>query len=227
MTTTAVEVPGGAVHVLATVHGLATEAARVEDAFRRVAPRVVALALGVEGVAGLRHHLARKAEPVAPKAPAPDGDDPYEYDAEDLLADSEIAYGLALQKFGKVLLPPPDLLAAVRLADESKLPIYGVDFSEEQYGEAFAKHVTAWALFRYSRRSRRIEKRPPKAATAREFALAWDAHLTRVKGYATLEREREARIAAGAKALAREHGAVLLVVDPPREAGVLARLREP
>lgn len=224
MTFTRIAVPGGEVHVLATVHGLVSEAARVEEAFRRVAPRAVALGLGAEGVAGLRHHLARKAEPVAPVERP---DDPYDYDAAELLADSEIAYGIALQKFGKVLLPPPDLLAAVRLAIESEVPVLGVDFSEEQYGEAFSKSVSAWALLRYSRRSRAIERRPPVAATPREFALAWDAHLTRIRGYAALERAREARMAAGARALAAEHGVVLLVVDPPREAGVAEALRVP
>lgn len=236
---TRVTVDGGTVHVVATVHGLASEEARVRDAFAAVRPRCVALGLSAESVAGLMHHLRTRDEPRAPRPEPPavprrhkdgtlveeDVEDDYEYEAAELLTDSEVVYGLSLQQFGKVLLPPRDLLAAVQLAGEADIPVRGVDLSEEEYGDAFARHLGTWALMRYTRRTRRLERRPPKAASAREFALAWDAELRRVTGYDALEQERERLIAERARALAREHGTVLLIVEVAREDGVLAALR--
>lgn len=243
--TTEVRVEGASVHVLATVHGLASEEERARAAFAAVSPRALAIGLSPEAVAGILHHLRERErlarEPPPPPPPRPavprrhkdgtlveeDVDDPYEYEAEDLLTDSEAVYGLALQRYGKVRLPPRELTAAIVLAQAAKIPFFGVDFPEEEYAEVFTSNVTTWALLRYTRRTRKLEKRPPEAATARDFALAWDAALRKVRGYDAVEKARERRIAEAATVLARQHGRVLLLVEAAREAGVVAALRAP
>lgn len=198
----------GPVVVLGTVQGLVAERARVRDAFAKAQPRAVALGISPESAAALLRYA-----PV-------EGADPF-----DELPDAELAYAARLQAFGDVSLPPPDLLEAAALAREQGVPIFGVDLAEERYEDLFTHEVGAWSLLRYGRAQRRLAKRPPEAADARAFALAWDAHLRRIPALARVEAAREAHIAQAAQALAqREGGAALLVVDVAREAGVQAAL---
>jgi len=116
----------------------------------------------------------------------------------------------------------------VRIAKATGVPLYGVDMSQEAYEEAFTEEVGVLALLRYGRIQRKLARKPPPAATPREFSLAWDASVRRVKGVARVEARRERAIAEGARALnERTEGVVLLVVDAPREAGVRAALQAP
>jgi len=204
-----VAVEGGEVVVLGVVQGLVEEAARVRSAFEEVRPAAVGLGVSAESVAGLSRY----------QSPA----DPGEH--FDDLPDAEFAYASRLNEHSEVALPPPDLREAVRLAKEAGVPVHGLDLTEEQYEDVFTREVGALALLRYGRIQRQLARKPPRASDARAFALAWDAEVRRVKGIARVEERREFRIAEGARALARQvGGAVLLVVDAPREAGVLAAL---
>lgn len=206
---TRVTVPGGEVSVLATVHGLLAEKERVRAAFLDERPFAVALGVGPEAAAALARY-----------EPQPDVD-PFED-----LPDHDYVYSVRLSAFGPVDLPPPDLLEAARLAKEHGTPLYGVDLSEEAYEDAFAEEVGGWGFLRYGRIQKKLARAPPAAADARAFSLAWDAAIRKVKGIAAVEARRERHIAAGARALAEKvQGRVLLVVDAPREAGVLTALR--
>lgn len=200
----------GEIVLLATVHGLVAEAERVRAAFEKHAPAVVALGVSPESLSALLRFEGH----------APD-EDPF-----DELPDAEFAYSAHLGKLGAVDLPPPDLLAAVHAAREASIPIHGVDLSQEAYEVAFTEEVRVFALLRYGRIQRKLSGKPPRAATAREFSLAWDACIRRVKGIARVEARRERAMAEGARALAEAtEGVVLLLVDAPREAGVAAALR--
>lgn len=206
-----VAVPGGEVAVVATVQGLLAEAERVRAAFEEVGPKAVALGVSPESAAALLRY-----EPV-------EGVDPF-----DDLPDAELAYSLRLQEFGPVALPPPDLVEATRLAKAHGVPLHGADLPEARYEDVFAAEVSAWGLLRYGRVQRKLAKRPPPAADARAFALAWDGAVRRVKGIDRVEKAREEHIADVARALARQVGSpVLLVLDAAREAGVLAALAAP
>lgn len=203
-----VSVDGGLVLVVSTVHGLAAERDAVRAAFDDAQPAIVALGVSPEALSALLRY--QKSE----------GEDPFED-----LPDAEVAYSYGLSKFGEVDLPPPDLAEAVRLAKERDVPVHGVDLTEEQYQEAFVEEVGAFSLLRYGRVQRKLANRPPKASDARAFSLAWDARIRKVRAIGRVEARREARMADVAARLARDAaGPVLLLVDAPREAGVLACL---
>lgn len=198
---------GQDVVLLGTVQGLVAEAARVRGAFEETRPAAVAVGVSPEALAAVSRYQ-------------PDGGNPF-----DDLPDAEYAYSQRLASFGEVALPPPDLVEAVRLAGARGVPAYGVDLTEEQYEETFTREIGPLALLRYGRIQRRLAKRPPEAEDARAFSLAWDAELRRLEPLARVERRREDRMAEGARAVARQAGgAVLLIVDAPREAGVAERL---
>jgi hypothetical protein len=203
----------GEVVLHASVQGLASEAERVRAALDEEKPAVVALGLSAEAVASL---LRYQPDPEI---------DPFEE-----LPDHDLVYSVKLGEFGEVDLPPPDLVAALAWAKEHGATCYGVDLSEEAYEDLFTKSVSAFGFLRYGRIQRKLAKKPPKAATAREFSLAWDARIRREKGIARVEAAREEMMARAAAKLARDRQAkVLLLVDAPQEAGVskhLAHARE-
>jgi hypothetical protein len=205
-------VEGGEVVVLPTVQGLVAERDAVRRAFTLEAPAAIALGVSPEAAASLLRFER-----------APDMDDPFED-----LPDHDYVYSVVLREFGEVDLPPPDLLEAARIGKAAGLPVYGVDLPDEAYEEAFTREVSVWGFLRYGRIQRRLARKPPRAPDARAFSLAWDAAIRRVKGIARLERMREERIAAGARALAAQVGGrVLLVVDHPRAEGVQRALAAP
>lgn len=198
----------GEVVLLSTVQGLVAERERVLAALRDESPAVVAVALSPEAAAGLLRY-----ERV-------EGADPF-----DDLPDHDVIYSLKLGEFGPIDLPPPDLLAALQEGKAAGAQVLGVDLPEETYEALFAKEISVWGFLQYGRVQRRLAKKPPRAADARAFSLAWDAAMRKVKGLAKIEAAREAHIASAAARLARETpGRVLLVVDAPREAGVAERL---
>ncbi|HVM44616.1 MAG TPA: hypothetical protein VM582_01675 [Candidatus Thermoplasmatota archaeon] len=200
----------GEVLLLATVQGLVSERDRAYAALKVERPDVVAIAQSPESVATLLRY-----------EPAED---------EDLfedLPDHDYVYSLRLREFGDVSLPAPDLLAAVRWAQDEGVPVFGVDMPEEAYEDLFTKEVSTWGFLRYGRIQRRLAKRPPKAKDPLSFTLAWDATIRKVKGIARVEAERERVIARNAAALAREKGAkVLLIVEAARQAGVGQHLKD-
>lgn len=199
----------GEVVVLGTVQGLVSEAARVREVVARMAPRALALGVAPEAAAQLL-----KYEP-----------DP-EVDHFEDLPDHDYVYSHKLAEYGDVALPPPDLLEAARMSAEVGISLYGVDLPEEAYEETFTREVSTLGFLRYGRIQRRLARKPPKAATAEEFSLKWDAAIRRVRGIARVEALREAHMAAQARALAdKVGGVVVLVVDRPRADGIAAALR--
>lgn len=194
----------GEVVLLSTVHGLVAERERVVGALHTERPDVLALGQSAESVASLLHY-----------EPSPEVD-PY-----DDLMDHDLVYAAQLEAFGEVRLPPADLVAAARWAQDAGIPVFGVDLAEEAYSTLFTKSVSTFGFLRYGNIQRRLSRRPPRAADARALSLVWDAKFRKVKGIRVVEAAREAHMAEHAARLARETpGKVMLVVDAPREEGI-------
>lgn len=197
------------VHVLGAVHGLMSETEVVEAAFRDAAPDAVALGIAPGELEALDHHAKGES---------------FEQD-EAVTIDPSESYAIGLSRYGDIGLPPPDLVATVALARERGLDPVPVDLDGAQYDEVFAANVGPFALFRYGRRVQKMAKRPPAAADAVAFALAWDARIRKLRGFEAVEKARERQIAARVEDLATRHRSVLVVVDVARAAGVVERLR--
>jgi hypothetical protein len=200
--------PGRELHVVGTVRGLVAEGARVAAAFDAIAPETVALGVGPEDLEGLQRFL--------------DGE-PYEHE----FSESDEVYAHFLGQFGPVALPPRDLIEAARLAKARSVPVVAIDLPEVAYVDAFTRAVSGWDLLRYNRRVRRLAKRPPVADTALEFHLAWDHAVGRLRGFAALERTREAHMARQLREASGLNGRVLVLLEAARIAGVVENFRGP
>ncbi|HET6404481.1 MAG TPA: hypothetical protein VFH78_07530 [Candidatus Thermoplasmatota archaeon] len=198
----------GEVLLLGTIQGLVSERQRAIDALQREKPDVLALGLSPESVASLLSYEPKE-----------------EDDLIEDLPDHDYVYSLKLREFGDVQLPAPDLLAALRWAQERKVPIHGVDLPEEAYEDLFTKEVSTFGFLRYGRIQRRLAKKPPRASDPLAFTLAWDKQIRKVKGIARVEAARERHIAASVARLAREGPSrLLLLVEAAREPGITEAL---
>lgn len=200
-----VRADGREFHVVGTVRGLASEEARVEEAFARLEPQGLALGVPPEDLEGLAQ-LAAGAE--------------YEHE----YSEADEVYAHYLEQFGAVELPPRDIVAAYRAARERGLPVAAIDLPEAEYVDKFTQAVSTWQLLRYNWRVRRIAKRPPAAASALEFHLWWDREVGRLKGFAALERSREEAMASRLLAAELPSGRVLVLLEAARVEGLLRAL---
>lgn len=197
----------GVVHLLGTVSGLVSEAPRVTAFLDAVRPHVVALGVSPDEVEALRH--------FRPDPEADDGVEDAEYDP---------GYAQALLQYGEISLPPPDLLAAVEWAELAGARLEGLDMAQAAYDAAFARHVGTWDFLRYGSRTRRLGRRPPQAATAREFITTWDRELRKLRGISVVETLRERHMAESLARLASGGAVVAAIVAASREEGIQGAL---
>lgn len=193
--------------VLGTVQGLVKEKLKVKTTFDDLQPDIVALPISVEMLDGLRAVVEGEVLETATNS------------IDDLFADH-------LRRFGEVQLPPPSLVEAYRLAHENGIEVTTLDMNEEDYGEAYTDHVSGYHFWRRIWNMSRLEKRTFVADTPEEFVVSWDAYVTKLKGYADLERHREEYMAKKAVRLLRKHERVLILVEYERMEGVTAEIQK-
>jgi len=140
------------------------------------------------------------------------------------VSDSDMTFSRRLAAFGDVELPPPSFSAAVKRADSRGVEVAALDMDDDEYTDLFVEHVTYWQLVRFSRAVRGLRRM--RADGAEALALAWDARLRRLKGFAALERARERKVAVSLARLVEAHPRVLAVVDLPLVDGVVSELTE-
>lgn len=201
------------VHLVGGVLGLVSEGDRVADMVREARPDVVAVGVSPGELDALLRIAAGEVEE----------------DMEVPVSFADEAYAHHLSRYGRVELPPPVYLAAVRAAVELEVPVEALDMEEDAYTDAFTDHVGAIDLMRKGRRERILAKRGVEADTPAAFADAWERQLLRIGGLADLEAAREAHMADRLRALCEGAdgtgpGRVLAVVASVREAGIVERL---
>ncbi len=204
--TTALHLGGCALTIFPTVKGLESERRPAREAVARLRPEIVALPVSKEGLRGLRALHTGKAP-------------------EFFLSHYEEVYALKLSRYGRVSVPPPSLSEAYAASVELEIPVRAIDLSEEEYADAFCESVSATNLLLHSVRWRWLKRRPFRAKTPEEFALAWDRAVNSLKGFRNLEARREEHMAASLRRLSEGHRTILAVLELERMEGVLEKLR--
>lgn len=193
--------------ILGVVRGLLAESAQVPGALEELAPETVAIGLSEEECAGLTEHFV--ATPTEPFVP--------------LLA-SETVEVREVGRFGDVRVPHPSFVAAMEWATERGVPVEAVDPSDERYAEMFGERVGYLELVRRTLSERRLLRSPPKAASADELVLRWDAAINKGRSSQVLQSERDEHLALELRRLGRKHRKVVALIDRERVPGVLRAL---
>ncbi len=224
--------------VVGTVRGLVSEGPRLRKIINEVDPDLVALQISPEELKGL-HALIEGWKPGFDmewgdeEADEDDEEEEYyedeeEYDLEEHLDDSmsnyERIYSDKLSRFGRVKLPPPDLMVALRLARKKGIPARAVDMNEVDYADMYVDAVRASDLIRHSVRQKRLRRKRFQAETPEDFVIEWDRTVNKVKGYANLEKRREHYVAHKLKQLSGGYKRIMVVVELQRAEGILKHL---
>lgn len=194
------------VFLLGTVKGLVSEGERVKEAVAAVSPGVIGLHIHKNELKGLGAVVRGEVKETG-------------------LSCTEETYGRNLAMFGEVQVPPPSLVAAYRIARESKIPLAPLDMGDGQFADEFTRKISTITLIRQSFRMRRLKKKRFQCADADNFVMEWDSIVNGLRGYRELERERERHMAENIGLLAREHKRVLAVLETERLDGIMGFLK--
>lgn len=191
--------------VLPTIKGLDMERPHVRKAIESIHPEAVGLPVSIEGLKGLKAiHRGKK--------------------LEFFLSHYEEIYAIKLSCYGKVAVPPPSYSEALEVCLAEDIPLKAIDMDETEFANAFCESISGPGLMYHSIRWRWLKKKNFRAATARDFVLAWDAAVNSLKGFRNLENRREEHMASQIKKLAGKYSSVLAILELERTDGILRRL---
>ncbi|MFH0815439.1 MAG: hypothetical protein V1934_01285 [Methanobacteriota archaeon] len=190
---------------LPVIRGLVSEGENVERHAREFVPDAVALSISPEELKALRAHDGKPLEPLCGTV-------------------EENVYESGLCQFGEVERPPRCFTAAVKISDELKARVVGVDLTEEEFTRSYVSLVSGWDFVRRTLWRNRISSARFDQSSAEAFVLDWDRRLRKVRGYDLLEQRREAQIAKAVSELSGRSKRLLAIVELERARGVLKRL---
>ena len=200
-----IEVPEyGSIMLFGAVRGLASEVERLMARIEPFDPDVIAVAVSRQELDGLMSSL--------------DGVD------EDHMTNYDEIYARHLTRFGDVGMPPPELIAVCRHAADQDIPIRSVDLSELSMYQASVRFIKPIETVRYGMLMRNLIGKKFKAETAADFAIEWDRHVRKIKGFRKLEEFREDQMARRIHWLVSNYDRVFAALEVQRLEGVVGGL---
>jgi hypothetical protein len=201
-------------YLLGVIKGFTSERKVVRSAFRKFKPDAIALYVSEPELLGLHSVVDGKTKQVP-------------------LSRYEVVYARKLafyaqkdtKKYGEVQVPPPCLVEALELGMSNKIPVVALDMDEKKYADAFVENVSTLQLVRHSFRFKKLSKKKFKVETPEEFTFAWDAELTKLKGFSDLECARERQMAKRLLELKSKYDCILAVLELERTDGVFNQLK--
>ncbi len=202
------------IYLLGVIKGLTVERKSVRKAFNKIKPDAIALYLSKNELLGLQSVATGKTKNVP-------------------LSRYEVVYARKLafyaeqdpDKYGKVMVPPPSLLESLKLGQKNKIPVVALDMDDKAYSSTFVDNISTFQLVRHSMRFKKISKKKFNVKTPAEFTYAWDAELTKLKGFKNLETAREKQMANRLVELIKKFNNILAIIELERLEGVFNQLK--
>lgn len=191
--------------MLGVIHGLEKEGERVKYAFKRIKPDCIAVGIPKEDIDTLKKCIEEETEfEITPYQ---------EYFFE------------CLSSYGKVSIPPKDLLIAYNLSVKEDIPLEPIDMDDEEYATVFTENVSLLSILRTSRKMKKLAKKKFFAQKAEEFVEEWEKWMC-TKSFYVVENAREEKMASRLFSLANRHKKILAVIPYQRFDGVLQKMTE-
>lgn len=191
------------VNILPVVNGLVSEAERVRNNIDT--HESYAIALGVDGILALQKRSELE--------------DDYE------VSELDLVYAEHLSRFGTVEMPSPAMCAFIDCLMDMNITPVALDYNDEDYTDLYCKTVGTLDFVREHRLAKKGLKKDFTSETPEEFAMAWDGHVNKVKGYRAMSELREEHIAEEISRLADFKKDILVCIEVERSPGVTYRLR--
>jgi hypothetical protein len=194
-----VDVNGSTILFLPVVKGLVSEGDAVEKAIAEENPDAIAVSVSKEELAALSHK-----------------EDYDKYEPSDI----EEIYGVLLETFGEVKIPPPCYVKALDVGTERNITMVPIDMNEELYTETYCYEIGGLDLIRESMFVRRAHRKKFDLSAAGAFAIDWDMKINRPGGFRRLNLKREEHMADVLRKLAGKYRKVLAVIEYERSDNV-------
>ena len=209
-----VRIKDNKLYLLGVIKGLTSERRTVRTAFHKLKPDAIALYLSEPELLGLKSVVDGKTKQVP-------------------LSRYEVIYARKLafyaqkdkDKYGEVQVPPPALVEGLELGLKFEVPVVALDMGEKDYADAFVQNVSTFHLVRHSMRIKKLSKKKFDVKTPEEFTRAWDAELTKLKGFKNLESARERYMAKRLLELKAKFKRILAILEFERMEGVFNQLK--
>ena len=189
--------------MLGVIHGLEKEGERVKYAFKRIRPDCIAVGIPKEDVAILEKCM--------------DGEAEFETTPEQ---DYFLEY---LSLYGKVSIPPKDLLTAYEISAKEGISLEAIDLDDEEYATVYTKNISIFGVLKSSRRIKKLRKKEFAARTPEEFVEEWEKWMC-TKSFYAVENAREEKMASCLFSLASKHKRILAIIPYQRFDGVLQKI---
>ncbi|MGA7923963.1 MAG: hypothetical protein WCA77_08315 [Thermoplasmata archaeon] len=196
--------PDRSVRVLGVVRGVVRERFEVQRALGLFRPQVVGIGVSAEDLEGFHDQFV--GTPTEPMVP---------------LFQTESIEVREMARFEEVQVPNPGIVEALVWGTQNGVPVESLDPSDAEYGDLFTQHISYVELVRRTLRERKLNKSPPKATSAEDLVMAWDAQLKGRRGSSRLAEAREALESEGIRRLRARFGRVAAIVDRERFDGVV------
>jgi hypothetical protein len=190
-----IEVNGSKVFALPVIKGLVSEGEKVRIAIQECQPTVVAVSISKEELEGLRTYQGEEIE----------------------LSDLEEAYKAGLEEFGKVQLPPPCYIEAVKACAEQNIALIPIDMNEDLFSERYCELVGGFELMKESYFSHRLARKKFNIESAEAFIKDYDQKINGGRGISALNREREEHMANALFDLASDRERILCLMELERD----------
>ena len=195
--------------LLGVIHGLEREGERVKYAVKRVKPECIAVGIPKEDVAILKQCVEGTSDQDVELETTPE----QEYFFE------------CLSSYGKVSIPPKDLLMAYTLSVNEGIALEAIDLDDEEYATAFTKNISLFGILKSTRKMRKLKKMKLTAQTPGELVEEWE-RLATPKSFHALEVLREKKMASQLYLLADNYTRILALIPYQRFEGVLHAITE-
>jgi pheromone shutdown protein TraB len=202
------------IYLLGLIKGLTSTRKTVKSAVIKLKPDVIALYVSEGELLGLQSVLDGKTTQV----PLSRYEEAYAH---------KLAYYAAndTEKYGEVQVPPPSLMEGLELGKKKDIPVVALDMDEKSYANTFVQNVSTTNLVRHSFRFKKLAKKKFEVTTPEEFTFAWDAELTKLKGFKNLEIAREQYMARRLLELKNKFSCVLAILELERTDGVFNHIK--
>ena len=191
------------VDLLPIIKGLVSEAEVVRSAYGK--HEAYAIALGIEEISALiqRESLMDSHE----------------------LSEIDLVYAHHLSNFGEVESPTPAYCELIDLCSKDGKKVIPLDMNNNDFTTVFINNVKATEFVKEHRLAKKGMKRKFNMSSSADFVLDWDAYLSKVKGYAKVNRIREKYLAEQILDIAKYRDSLLAVVELERINNMLDHIK--
>jgi len=184
------------IRLVGVIHGLEREGERVKYLFEEFMPDCIALGIPKEDIVTIKKFV----------------EEGFEFD----ISPEQERFFEHLSRYGKVSIPPSDLLVSYKLSEEKGIDLEAIDMDDESYADVFTKKVSLISFMRNSRRNKKLMKKEFASNSAEEFVEEWERHYNSLKSFKAIEKAREENMALRLFSLSEKYERILAIIPYQR-----------